>query len=598
VFGVTQVSLDRIAGELTGLIQLSTNGGEGVTYHEAWHYVNLLLNDANTRSKIWDSYAKTHKEFNKEGVTNLMIEEALADEFMNYIVMQQDNSLPGMVKKLFNNVLDFVVTSRRKSAYRALFRSIKRGEFGNTEHLDRQSAKEFAEKYKYGVNKIDYYVPGFSDKDLNNLKYIDNHTDLFAVLDAVIRKVISDFNIDSIEKIKQISGAYDKNQQLDFSMLLDKVQDMTDEAESEQMSSMLQDIHDNPEFLKRKLVETFADFGINVKIKHEKDVEEVEDAEERNDFEFDKFDLSISKKDNAALRVKMFMYSIPKYTRVFNEDGSVDIQKVQDGFGSSLFWDFNEAWTKILKDLWQASSLDDVYTEDIIKDGVVKYKKGEYKYNSIYGMVSRRAESDVFYYALKEKLDQLLSNDNPDVQLRSQLFATINSNKPNVSYIKISDPKDWNNSDDDFIDDSEIDSSLYQFSLISDKLREWRINDDSLVSTERNIARQWSKNLFTNGLTKIDGDKGIVVSDSFVSSRQRELNKVVRKLSKLLVKKNNRYTTSEQTVLSKLNNNGEETAIKNDIVKFLNSIGIDADRQSIDIYISMNSDSENISGYE
>lgn len=598
VFGVTQVSLDRIAGELTGLIQLSTNGGEGVTYHEAWHYVNLLLNDANTRSKIWDSYVKTHKELNREGVTNLMIEEALADEFMNYIVMQQDNSLPGMVKKLFNNVLDFVVTSRRKSAYRALFRSIKRGEFGNTEHLDKQSAKEFAEKYKYGVNKIDYSVPGFSNKDLNNLKYIDNHTDLFAVLDAVVRKVISDFNIDSIDKIKQISGAYDKNQQLDFSMLLDKVQDMADEADSEQMSSMLQDIHDNPEFLKRKLVETFADFGINVKIRREEDVDEAEDAEERNDFEFDKFDLSISKKDNAALRVKMFMYSIPKYTRVFNEDGSVDIQKVQDGFGSSLFWDFNEAWTKILKDLWQASSLDDVYTEDVVKDGVVKYKKGEYKYNSIYGMVSRRAESDVFYYALKEKLNQLLANKNPDVQLRSQLFATINSSKPNVSYIKISDPKDWNNNDDEFIDDTDIDSSLYQFSLISDKLREWRINDDSLVSTERNIARQWSKNLFTNGLTKIDGNNGIVVSDSFVSSRQRELDKVIRKLSKLLVKKNKRYISGESTVLSKLNNTGEESAIKNDIVKFLNSIGIDADRQSIDIYISMNSDNENVSGYE
>nr|DAY15060.1 MAG TPA: hypothetical protein [Caudoviricetes sp.] len=52
-------------------------------------------------------------------------------------------------------------------------------------------------------------------------------------------------------------------------MLLDKVQDMADEADSEQMSSMLQDIHDNPEFLKRKLVETFADFGINVKIRRE-----------------------------------------------------------------------------------------------------------------------------------------------------------------------------------------------------------------------------------------------------------------------------------------------------------------------------------------
>lgn len=601
IFGVTQVSLDKIAGELTGMIMLSNNGGEGVTYHEAWHYVNLLLNDKHTRQKIWDSYAKEHKELQKKGTTNLQIEEALADEFVKYITDQQDKSLSGIVKRLFNNVLDFVVASRRKSAYRSLFKSIKNGDFKNSEHLDSESAKEFANRYKNGVKSIDYSVSGYTKEELDKLNYIDNHTDLFNTLQSVIRKIISDFNIDSIDKVKRLSGAYDDGGQMTFKAILEKIDDMIDESESDQYADMLSDIRDNPEFLRRKLVETFSDFGINVKLKHDEEENEAEKREDAKDFEFDKFDLSISKKDNAAMRVKMFMYSIPKYKVIENEDGSQTVIEDVDGFGSNLFWDFNEAWTKILGDLWQASSLDDKYKEDL-KDaeGNILYRAGDYKYNSIYGMVQKRAESDVFYKALKDKLDSLSTENSTDAELRSQLYATINSSKPTVMYIKISDPIEKQDDEfEDIMDSADIDSSLYQFQLVADVMRQWRFNDDSLVSSQRNIARNWSKNLASNGLIKFDESKGSVVSSVFVNNRNKELKDLTTSLIKLTLKKNGKYVNKQDYVRKALTVGVDgKPSIKEQTIKFLNKLGIDQDKQSLDIFVALGSDKKTVDDYQ
>jgi hypothetical protein len=42
-YGLLQSTFDRIHNEFTARITLSTKGGAGVEYHEAWHYVSLLL---------------------------------------------------------------------------------------------------------------------------------------------------------------------------------------------------------------------------------------------------------------------------------------------------------------------------------------------------------------------------------------------------------------------------------------------------------------------------------------------------------------------------------------------------------------------------
>jgi len=48
VFGVTNVALDRLREEFVGTFKLNPIGGRGLHYHEAWHYVNLLLHDQKT----------------------------------------------------------------------------------------------------------------------------------------------------------------------------------------------------------------------------------------------------------------------------------------------------------------------------------------------------------------------------------------------------------------------------------------------------------------------------------------------------------------------------------------------------------------------
>jgi hypothetical protein len=142
VFGLTNVALDRIAGEVTGYIKFSEYADEGIQYHEAWHYVNLLMHDKNTRIRIYESYLKSHSALNKPGVKIRDVEEAMADDFKVYMEGFIDKSISGKVRRLFSNILDFLIASRRKSAYRRAFKAIADGKYA-AEKLNPQSVAEF-----------------------------------------------------------------------------------------------------------------------------------------------------------------------------------------------------------------------------------------------------------------------------------------------------------------------------------------------------------------------------------------------------------------------------------------------------------------------
>jgi hypothetical protein len=48
VFGVMNVAFDTLREEFAPSFILNPIGGRGLHYHEAWHYVNLLLHDTTT----------------------------------------------------------------------------------------------------------------------------------------------------------------------------------------------------------------------------------------------------------------------------------------------------------------------------------------------------------------------------------------------------------------------------------------------------------------------------------------------------------------------------------------------------------------------
>jgi len=121
--------------------------------------------------------------------------------------------------------------------------------------------------------------------------------------------------------------------------------DSSDEI-TEDKKDILREVLKNPERVKRSIQDEFEELGVTVKVKtikglhkakknngqissttdeetgiKESDQDEVLNKEEKPDNTWDVFDFSISKKDNASIRTKLFMKQIPRLERVPGADG-------------------------------------------------------------------------------------------------------------------------------------------------------------------------------------------------------------------------------------------------------------------------------------
>lgn len=616
VYGLTNIFLDRLTGVFYPIIELSTKSGTGVAYHEAWHYVNLLLNDTATRSLIWQDYLDTHKKFKQQlldkygKIENKRIEEALAEDFRKYVQGKLDTSLKGRIKRLFSNVLDLIIASRRKSEYRALFKAIQNGHFAN-KSIDYESALQFKQVYPYGVANIDYSIAGFNEKTLQKLEGINNANDLFSTLSAVVRKIMTDFNIDSIDKMKALSGQVAGQAGITKSDIMDKIEEMMSRDEvNDNTADMLQDVYDNPELVFHALTQEFAKFGVRLTFEKGADqtVTDESTGEERNKiddlsekseakrkensdtFTYDQMRLTVSKKENAAMLTKIFFWSIPVLKKEALPNGRTKTSREIDSFGSEKFYDFNQAWTKILSDLWMCTSLDDKWKSD--GNG---HKAGEYKMSSIFGRVKSLAEADVFYESLMNKLQSISNEDNVNVQLRSQLFSTINSYKSQICYIELNDPYSYFNvADEDLgsFQGENLEMTVGQkmrTSLVNDISRRWMLQDDSLLQVERAFPRRWSKQIASLGLISYEKESGGIVSDAFVDRVVSDYRDIIRRLDKVLAvdEKTKAYKLNTAKAESEMIGSVNSIGIKEQTVKFLNSIGINMDMQSLDVYIAM-----------
>nr|DAU12102.1 MAG TPA: hypothetical protein [Caudoviricetes sp.] len=84
--------------------------------------------------------------------------------------------------------------------------------------------------------------------------------------------------------------------------------------------------------MRHAVAEAFSDLGIRVKMKKREQIQkdgepiadDATDKENHPDNVWDIYDLSLSKKDGAAVRAKMFFRSIPQMKREWNGDGTYD----------------------------------------------------------------------------------------------------------------------------------------------------------------------------------------------------------------------------------------------------------------------------------
>lgn len=99
-YGMLQASLDFLTGENTGVIMLSRSNNFGSTYHEAFHYANLLLNNSKERISLYKYFVEHYRKDLKNAKLS-EIEEALATKFQEYMDDRTDPSILGKVKRFF-----------------------------------------------------------------------------------------------------------------------------------------------------------------------------------------------------------------------------------------------------------------------------------------------------------------------------------------------------------------------------------------------------------------------------------------------------------------------------------------------------------------
>lgn len=582
VFGLTNVCLDRISEQTTGYIVLSTDSGIGVTYHEAWHYVNLLMHDKDTRVKIYQEYYKKHKNRYKDGATILQIEEDLADEFMRYVEARNDNSIIGRVKRLFDNILDFVSVSRRKSAYRNAFKAIQKGQYKGAK-LDEQSVEQFKERYSNGIAQLNYALPGHSFKDTQDLKSIDRYQQYFDAFRSISNKLILDMDITTVEQLISYTKEHEN-----FQDVLDTIQDMMDELDPDEDEgySILSDLLKNKALTKKMFAESMMELGLKTKIKSVKNESdkgnpEAEDEdptakEDHADNTWDRVQLTLSKKDNAAIRTKLFFRTIPMFFPNVLEDGTVQYVPDNDDYNVQKMWSFDEAWNLLLNELFSCTSFGNM--ED-----------GKYVKTSIMGRVESLKDSSKFWNAVWEKLSALENKKNIDTQLKSQIFSTLCSNKNQISFIQIENPRDNTYYDEDFeyemdFDDSDLDDDFqvtYESeATIADRSRVWRLMGDDALTIARNVPRRWSKNLASKGFLSFDRTQNkSSINESFVNKAIADLQKIKRSIKDAQNKKNIDYNK----VLY-----GKDGLIEQSMQLF-QYIGIPVDKEVMQGFVSLNS---------
>lgn len=559
VYGITSLAADYIDRQINGVITLSNEAGYGIHYHEAWHYVNLLLNNKAQRLRLYDAYIKSH---NLKNITFGEVEELMAEDFRRYAEMRNGKGIVNIVKRLYNNILDFVNVSRKKDIVRNVFNAINNGQYFDV-HMDKDSIKEFENRYPNGVASADYYVPTVDQSTLDKLEGIKDYHTFYQCGVALAQKLLSDYGFKTPNDInsKKVSK---------FNDLIEDLKN-NNEFESDPLKqSIINDICNNPKAFEGIVANVFSQYGIKANVKKFSQMDETNDLTnkdsindddqsrdigDRADNTWDVMQLSISKKDNVAFRAKLFLSLIEKGKFVLDpETGEREYQTQFNDIISDvpLYWSYSEAWSSILKNLWMCESYDNIDPNT-----------GVFAANSIRGKVKQLADRKMaLFVALNDKLEEIEG----DIELENQILATVKSSYNQVAQIWLNDPIEKSMGIMDLPEDMV--SSVVE--IPTDEKRIWDIRNDNTLKAKRNQPRLWSQE-FASSNVIISKDGQTIINPEYVDTLVN-MRKEAIDLSKAL----------NEPTIQDLSSAYDQAATQ--VVKILNYMGIPFDRETLDAY--------------
>lgn len=466
VYGALKVCMDRLSSDTAARIFLSEQSGQGVEFHEGFHYVSQLLINDKLREQVYQDYVKQYpylKDASKQEV-----EEALAEEFRQYMLNETKPSIAYRIKKLFNAMLKVLGITRNGDLVRTLFNKIRKGEF--SKYKPSKSVLEDFEKRFGGT--LYYYVPGVEDKELKKIASIADATTFYAVVDSLNATVMDTFNISSIEDLQSLPKKI--NDIFDDILTTNLELGMYDESQEQ----LIKDVINNKEVFKKQIDDYLRNFSIIKKNTEESEEQEREERElgDNPDNTWDKESYTISKKANVAFKAKLFFYSIPKTKYEFDPEtgNKYLVEEEDDLLMTTRSEDFNVVWNKILENLWNVESYLDLVDKC--------YNLGKV---------------DPFFMTVYNKLT---SKDDPiDEVTQTQILNTVKSAKNSLTAMIVERkqiPFAQRGSDE------QIEYATQEY---SNKLK-WRIQNSDVYRKISRLPKKWSQQFFLSDLIDVNED--------------------------------------------------------------------------------------------
>ena len=466
VYGALKVCMDRLSSDTAARIFLSEQSGQGVEFHEGFHYVSQLLINDKLREQVYQDYVKQYpylKDASKQEV-----EEVLAEEFRQYMLNETKPSIAYRIKKLFNAILKVLGITRNGDLVRTLFNKIRKGEF--SKYKPSKSVLEDFEKRFGGT--LYYYVPGVEDKELKKIASIADATTFYAVVDSLNATVMDTFNISSIEDLQSLPKKI--NDIFDDILTTNLELGMYDESQEQ----LIKDVINNKEVFKKQIDDYLRNFSIIKKNTEESEEQEREERElgDNPDNTWDKESYTISKKANVAFKAKLFFYSIPKTKYEFDPEtgNKYLVEEEDDLLMTTRSEDFNVVWNKILENLWNVESYLDLVDKC--------YNLGKV---------------DPFFMTVYNKLT---SKDDPiDEVTQTQILNTVKSAKNSLTTIIVERkqiPFAQRGSDE------QIEYATQEY---SNKLK-WRIQNSDVYRKISRLPKKWSQQFFLSDLIDVNED--------------------------------------------------------------------------------------------
>lgn len=531
VYGALKVCIDRLSGDAAARIFLSEQSGQGVEFHEGFHYVSQLLINDKLREQVYQDYVKQYpylKDASKQEV-----EEALAEEFRQYMLNETKPSIAYRIKKLFNAILKVLGITRNGDLVRTLFNKIRKGEF--SKYKPSKSTLEDFEKRFGGT--LYYYVPGVEDKELKKMASIADATTFYAVVDSLNATVMDTFNISSIEDLQSLPKKI--NDIFDDILTTNLELGMYDESQEQ----LIKDVINNKEVFKKQIDDYLRNFSIIKKNTEESEEQEREERElgDNPDNTWDKESYTISKKANVAFKAKLFFYSIPKTKYEFDPEtgNKYLVEEEDDLLMTTRSEDFNVVWNKILENLWNVESYLDLVDKC--------YNLGKV---------------DPFFMTVYNKLT---SKDDPiDEVTQTQILNTVKSAKNSLTAIIVERkqiPFAQRGSDE------QIEYATQEY---SNKLK-WRIQNSDVYRKISRLPKKWSQQFFLSDLIDVNEDgtrtinqdkfhsavwKHKILIDNILKKKDKTLDDYVKVRSSFIDMCNNLSINMDDLALDYLLTNG------------------------------------------